>query len=107
MRAKPSSAIATGLAALAKALLLLLGRRIPQSRGSHSNVPGPAIVLLLALLAFSVTPSSPSYAATLTVCTSGCGYTSIAVAIAAANPGDTISTQDAVTAKRTLKLTAT
>jgi hypothetical protein len=97
MRAKPSSTnIATGLAELASALWLLLGGRFPRSRRSHSNVPGPAFVFLLALLAFSVTPSSPSYAATLTVCTSGCGYTSIAVAIAAANPGDTISIQDAV-----------
>jgi len=56
---------------------------------------GNATLVLLTLLAFSLTPPSPSYAATLTVCASGC-YTTIAAAIAAANAGDTISITDAV-----------
>lgn len=42
-------------------------------------------VLLLALLPFSKT-----FANQLTVCTSGCGYTTLADAVAAANSGDTI-----------------
>ncbi|HUY20530.1 MAG TPA: choice-of-anchor Q domain-containing protein [Candidatus Binataceae bacterium] len=46
-----------------------------------------------ALLA--VTIASPSYAATFTVCASGCDYTTIAAAIAVANSGDTISITDA------------
>src|SRR5690348_5963992 len=39
---------------------------------------------------------SPARAATLTVCASSCAYTTIAAAILAASPGDTISIQDAV-----------
>jgi hypothetical protein len=54
------------------------------------------IVLLLALLACGLSLPSPSYAATLTVCASGCNDTTIAAAIAAASAGDTISIKDAV-----------
>jgi predicted outer membrane repeat protein len=57
---------------------------------------GTATLVLLTLLAFSLTPPSPSYAATLTVCASCGGYTTIAAAIAAASAGDTISITDAV-----------
>ena len=90
MRTKSSTTIANGLAALANALWLLLGRRIPRSNG-----PKPAIVLLLALLAFSVTSPSSSYAATTrTVCLSGCDFTTIAAAILVAVPGDTINVLD-------------
>jgi hypothetical protein len=96
MSARPSPTnIATGLAAIAHALWLPLSRRIQRSRGMHSNPLRSAIVFLLTSLAFSLTPPSPSYAATLTVC-SGCVYTTIAAAIAAASPGDTISIQDTV-----------
>src|SRR5229473_1567528 len=97
MRAKPASTnISTALAAVTRPFRLLLGGRFPRSKRSHSNVLGTATLVLLTLLAFSLTPPSPSYAATLTVCASGC-YTTIAAAIAAANPlgGDTISIQDA------------
>ena len=96
MSARPSPTnIATGLAAIASALCLLLGRRIQRSRGMHSSLLSSAIVFLLTPLAFSLTPPSSSYAATLTVC-SGCVYTTIAAAIAAASPGDTIRIQDTV-----------
>jgi hypothetical protein len=54
------------------------------------------IILLLTLLACELPLPSSSYAATLTVCASGCGYTTIAAAIGAASAGDTISIQDAV-----------
>jgi hypothetical protein len=97
MRAKPASTnISTALAAVTRPFRLLLGGRFPRSKRSHSNVLRTATLVLLTLLAFSLTPPSPSYAATLTVCASGC-YTTIAAAIAAANPlgGDTISIQDA------------
>ena len=97
MRAKPSSTnTATALAPVTRPFRLLRCGRFPRSKRSHSNVLGTATLVLLTLLAFSLTPPSPSYAATLTVCASGC-YTTIAAAIAAANPlgGDTISIQDA------------
>src|ERR1700737_1036928 len=98
MRARPSSAnISTALVAIARAFWLLPGSRFRQSRGSHTNALRSAIVLLLTLLAFSLTPPSSSYAATTrTVCASGCGYTTIAGAIAAGSAGDTISILDAV-----------
>ena len=61
---------------------------------------GPAAITLrsvfLAALAFGLNAPSRSYAATLTVCTSGCDYTTIVAAVAAATPGDTVSIQDAV-----------
>src|SRR5216684_2247782 len=97
MRAKRSSTnISTALAAVTRPFRLLRCGQLPRSKRSHSNVLGTATLVLLTLLAFSLTPPSPSYAATLTVCASGC-YTTIAAAIAAANPlgGDTISIQDA------------
>lgn len=97
MRAKPSSTnIATALVAIVGAFCLRLGARFRRSRGAHPNLLRPAIVLLLTLLAFSLTPPSSSYAAPLTVCSSGCGYTTIAAAILAASAGDTISITDAV-----------
>ncbi len=97
MRAKSFSANFTTVAvAITSAFWPLLAGQLPRSKRSHSNVLGTATLVLLTLLAFSLTPPSPSYAATLTVCASGC-YTTIAAAIAAANPlgGDTISIQDA------------
>src|SRR5216683_749096 len=96
MRAKRSSTnISTALAAVTRPFRPLRCGRFPRSKRSHSNVMGNATLVLLTLLAFSLTPPSPSYAATLTVCASGC-YTTIAAAIAAANAGDTISITDAV-----------
>src|SRR5216684_3995811 len=96
MRAKRSSTnISTALAAVTRPFRLLRCGQLPRSKRSHSNVLGTATLVLLTLLAFSLTPPSPSYAATLTVCASGC-YTTIAAAIAAANAGDTISITDAV-----------
>lgn len=48
--------------------------------------------MLLCVLAFCLTPTSPSYAATTyTVCASGCDYTTIQAAISAASSGDIIS----------------
>jgi hypothetical protein len=57
-----------------------------------------AAILLLSLIAFSLVFAPESYATTLTVCSSGCDYTTIANAIAAANlnGGDTIVIRDAV-----------
>jgi hypothetical protein len=53
--------------------------------------------LILALLCFSlVLSSSPARAANLTVCASGCNYTTISAAIAAAVAGDTITVSDAI-----------
>jgi hypothetical protein len=98
MRGKPSSTnLATGLGVIGSALWVMLGRWIPRTSGSHTNALRSATVVLLTLLAFSLAPPAPSYAATLTVCISGCGFTTIATAIAAANPlgGDTISILDA------------
>jgi len=96
MRAKRSSAnISSALAAVTSPFRLLRCGRFPRSKRSHSNVPGTATLVLLTLLAFSLTPLSSSYAATLTVCAS-CGYTTIAAAIFAASAGDTISITDAV-----------
>jgi len=97
VRAKSFSAnFTTAAVAITSAFWPLLAGQLPRSKRSHSNVLGTATLVLLTLLAFSLTPPSPSYAATLTVCASGC-YTTIAAAIAAANPlgGDTISIQDA------------
>src|SRR5712692_8996698 len=97
MRAKPSSAnFTTSTVAITRAFWLLLAGLLPRSKRSDSNALRSAIILLLTLLAFSLTPASPSYAATLTVCASGCNSTTIAGAIVAASAGDTISILDAV-----------
>ena len=48
------------------------------------------------LLALFTIYTSAQFAATLTVCASGCDHTSISDAIAAASPGDVIDIQDAV-----------
>jgi hypothetical protein len=66
--------------------------RVLRAKRSLSN----SLVLLLALAGSTLTLPSICHAATLTVCASGCNYTTIAAAIAAASPGDTISIQDAV-----------
>jgi len=58
----------------------------------HRRAGVAAILILLGLIA--ATPS-PCHAATITVCASGCDFTTIQVAINAANPGDTISVLDA------------
>jgi len=55
----------------------------------------PTTVLVLAMV-FGFAAPSGGYAATLTVCASGCNYTTIAAAIAAAKADDTISILDAV-----------
>ncbi len=51
------------------------------------------LTLLLALLtaAVGLTPAQPARAATITVCASGCDYTTIKAAVAAASSGDTIT----------------
>ena len=67
---------------------------LPSSKESRSNVLRPSIVFLLSMLAFSLTPPSSGYAATLTVCNNGCGYNTIAAAVSAASAGDTISITD-------------
>ena len=68
---------------------------VSSATASRSKVLGAAMFSLLTLFAFSLTAPASSYAATLTVCNSGCGYTTIAVAISAASAGDTISITDA------------
>lgn len=55
-----------------------------------------AAILLLVSFAFGLAAPSRGYAAVRTVCASGCKYTTIAAAIAAARPGSTISILDAV-----------
>ncbi|MEM7129405.1 MAG: Ig-like domain-containing protein [Chloroflexota bacterium] len=52
-------------------------------------------VLILIMLSLAVA-SQPAYAATLTVCASGCDHTTIAAAIGAATAGDTIDILDPV-----------
>ena len=59
-----------------------------------TNIATALTAIVAAMLAVAI--ASPSYAATLTVCASGCTDTTIAAAIATASPGDTISIQDAV-----------
>jgi predicted outer membrane repeat protein len=93
---KPSFNMAAAPLAITGSFWLLRGGRFPRSTGSHRDALRFAIALLLALLAFSLNAPSASYAATLTVCASGCGYTTIAAAIAAASPSDTVSILDAV-----------
>jgi hypothetical protein len=53
------------------------------------------LALLLALAAVHLRPPPVAHAATITVCASGCDYTTIAAAIASANDSDTIDVQDA------------
>lgn len=48
------------------------------------------IVLLLAFTALGLRATSPAHAATLDVCPSGCNYSQIVAALAAASNGDTI-----------------
>lgn len=61
----------------------------------HDTLSRSAIVLLLAI-GFCCAVPSRSHAAVRTVCASGCKYTSISAAIAAAEAGDTIKILDAV-----------
>jgi hypothetical protein len=61
----------------------------------RKTISRAAIVLLLILSLGFVCPSG-GYAATLTVCASGCKYTTIAAAVAVAKPGSTIKILDAV-----------
>lgn len=49
------------------------------------------IIVMLAVLALCLGLAGPAGAAPITVCASGCDYTTIEAAIAAANPGDTIN----------------
>src|SRR6266849_6704697 len=75
----------------------LFGRECSTNLAStrlRSNVLTSAEVFLLTLLTFSLLPLTCSYAATRTVCNSGCGYTTIAAAISSASAGDTISITD-------------
>ena len=58
--------------------------------------PTRSFIIVLLMVIVSVTLVLPIEAATLTVCASGCDYTTIADAIAAASAGDTISVLDAV-----------
>jgi predicted outer membrane repeat protein len=66
--------------------------------GPHGNANTicRAAILLLVSFAFGLAAPSRGYAAVRTVCASGCKYTTIAAAIAAAKAGDTISIKDAV-----------
>ncbi len=64
------------------------------AKPSATSIVTALTVIAGALLAVAI--ASPSYAATLTVCASGCNDTTIAAAIAAASAGDTISLLDAV-----------
>ena len=65
------------------------------SPARNANAVCRAAILVLVLFVGLAAPSR-GYAATLTVCASGCKYTTIAAAIAAAKPGSTISILDAV-----------
>jgi hypothetical protein len=67
--------------------------------GRNANAVCRAAILLLVSFAFGLAAPSRSYAAVRTVCASGCKYTTIAAAIAAAKAGDTISILDAVHAE--------
>jgi pectin methylesterase-like acyl-CoA thioesterase len=62
----------------------------------NANAICRAAILLLVSFAFGLAAPSSGYAAVRTVCASGCKYTTIAAAIAAAKAGDTISILDAV-----------
>jgi predicted outer membrane repeat protein len=80
-------------------------REDPSKVFARAEEPGPdrnastvcrAAILLLVSFAFGLAAPSRGYAAVRTVCASGCKYTTIAAAIAAAKAGDTISILDAV-----------
>jgi pectin methylesterase-like acyl-CoA thioesterase len=62
---------------------------------THSIARG-ALILALLLFNLALSPASHTHAANLTVCASGCNYTSISAAVAAAIAGDTISVTDAI-----------
>src|SRR5262249_16278576 len=67
--------------------------------GVHMNASSGRtrfFVALLMMLVACATLAAPADAATLTVCASGCGYITIAAAIAAASAGDTIDILDAL-----------
>ncbi len=68
----------------------------------NTNTVWRAAILLLVLIALGLAAPSRGYAATLTVCASGCKYTTIATAIAAARPSSTISILDAVHTERNI-----
>jgi hypothetical protein len=66
----------------------------PGSNRNASTVSRAALLVLVLFVGLAV--PSRGYAATRTVCVSGCKYTTIAAAIAAAKANDTISILDAV-----------
>lgn len=57
----------------------------------HTPLRWRFLVALFAVLIAAGLAGSVAHAATLTVCASGCDYTSIQAAVAAASPGDTIT----------------
>jgi Right handed beta helix region len=72
------------------------------AKRSHSIALGSSIIVMLAAITFGLTFPSTSYAqTTLTVCASGCNYTTIASAVAAVSSGDTISVQEATDSEST------
>jgi hypothetical protein len=60
-------------------------------RFSHWGGAGRLVLLVLAIAALLVLSAGQASAATLNVCASGCPYTQLAPALAAAHDGDTIS----------------
>jgi hypothetical protein len=75
----------------------------PGPNGNASTVCRAAI-LLLVWFAFGLAAPSRGYAVVRTVCASGCKYTTIAAAIAAAKAGDTISILEAVQTESNITL---
>lgn len=67
----------------------------------------PLLVLCLALLAFALVPAPKAHAASWTVCTSGCDFTSLSTAIAAGTTvnGDIITVMDAVRTEFNINVT--
>jgi pectin methylesterase-like acyl-CoA thioesterase len=78
----------------------------PGPNGNANTVCRVAI-LLLVVTALGVADPSRGYAAVRTVCASGCKYTTIAAAIAAAKAGDTIRILDTVHTESTSRLIVT
>jgi hypothetical protein len=60
-------------------------------RGIWTHGPRKLGVLAALLIASTWLGATPASAATLTVCHSGCAYTQIGPAVAAAGSGDTVS----------------
>ncbi len=77
------------------------------NRLNRFGVVRPLLVLCLSLLVFALVPTPKAHAASWTVCTSGCDFTSLSIAIAAGTTvnGDIITVMDAVRTEFNINVT--